>query len=151
MNNLYWRILAIDLDSTKNIDIINKLCSRLSYLKRGINITIFLYTSPECIIRNPWFALLPTLISDGVLNVVHVDEFYLFVMFGITFRKELVLMKNSFFCHPIADIYRYHQNPLDLSYNLKVSLLLTAVIFSHKLLHLIKNRNWSQAREWYME
>ena len=136
--NVYERVLMSQLDYTKKIDRKNKLCSRLSYLKRGINIKICMYTSPKYIVRDLWFDLVTTFISNEVLNLVCVDKFQFLGSFGITFRKEVVFMKKSFFCHLIDDISRYHQTPLDLVYTLKVSLLLMAVVFDHKLLHLIK-------------
>ena len=98
-NNIYGRVLKFQLNYMKKINITNKLCSGLTYLKRRINITKWLYTSPEGIIRNPWFALVPTFISNGVLNLVCVNDFHLFHlfgMFGITFRKDFCLWRSCF-------------------------------------------------------
>ena len=53
MNNIYRRVLAFHLDSIKKFNISNKLYSRLTYLKRGINIIIFIYALAECIICDP--------------------------------------------------------------------------------------------------
>ena len=37
-----------------------------------------------------------TLIDRQVMKLVFIDEIVLFVMFGITFRKEFTLLKNTF-------------------------------------------------------
>ena len=50
---IHGHFLTFQLNSVKKIDIINKLYSRLTYLKRVININIFLYTSSEFIIHDP--------------------------------------------------------------------------------------------------
>ena len=39
------------------------------------------------------------LLNKVVLNLVCVDEIHLFVMFGITFRKEFASLKDTFFKH----------------------------------------------------
>ena len=75
---------------------------------------------------------MPTLISNGFLNLVCVDELHLFGIFRITFRKYFVLMKKSFFYHLIDDMLIYHQAPLELTYILKVSLQLSETATPNK-------------------
>lgn len=47
--------------------------------------------------RQPWKLMMVNLTNNGVLKLVYVYEIHLFVIFGFTFRKELVNLKDSFF------------------------------------------------------
>ena len=100
--NTYGPVLAYQLDSIKKPHLITKLQNKLSGLGAHSNITLFIYSSPECLIREPWQTVFRGLINMKVLKLVCVDEVHLFVMFGVTFRKEFTLLKESFFQHLIA-------------------------------------------------
>lgn len=89
-------MLAYQLDSIKKANLIKKLDEKLSNMKKGTNTSVFLYASPECLMRQPWRSLLIKLINNGVLKLVCVDEIHLFVMFGVIFRKSFVNLKESF-------------------------------------------------------
>ena len=95
-SNTYGPVLAYQLDSIKRTNLIDKLKSKLSSMTKDTNVTISLYTSPECLAREPWKLIAIGLINRQVLKLVCVDEIQLFVMFGVTFRKEFTLLKQSF-------------------------------------------------------
>ena len=65
-------------------------------MKSGTNASVFLYSSPECLMKEPWKSLLIKLINNGVLKLVCVDEIHLFVIFGIIFRNSFVNLKDTF-------------------------------------------------------
>ena len=94
--NNYGPVLAYQLDSIKRPNLIEKLKNKLDSLTKTTNVTIFLYSSPECLLREPWKSMVIGLINRQVLKLVCVDEVHLFVMFGVTFRKEFTLLKSSF-------------------------------------------------------
>ena len=51
--NTYGPVLAYQLDSIKKPHLITKLQNKLNSLGRNSNVIIFIYTSPECLIREP--------------------------------------------------------------------------------------------------
>ena len=99
--NLHGPVLAYQLDSVKKRHLVQKLQDKLNSLTTTTNVTLFLYTSPECLIREPWKTVVYNLIQRRVLKLVCVDEVHLFVTFGVTFRKEFLMLKNTFFRHLI--------------------------------------------------
>ena len=52
--NTYGPVLAYQLDSIKNTHLITKVQNKLSGLGAHSNITIFICSSPECLICEPW-------------------------------------------------------------------------------------------------
>ena len=65
-NGIYGPILAYQLDSIKQKHLVDRLKNKLLALKKADNTTIFLYTSPECLTREPWRSLMVTLIDQKV-------------------------------------------------------------------------------------
>ena len=53
-NGLYGPILAYQLDLIKKKNMVEKLKKKLVSIKKGDNTTVFLYTSLECLMREPW-------------------------------------------------------------------------------------------------
>ena len=102
-SNAYGPVLAYQLDSIKNPLVVEKLKSKLLLMNKKSNSTIFLYSSPECLMRQPWRSLMVSLIRNGVLKLVCIDEIHLYVMFGVTFRKEFINLRDTFFKHLIDD------------------------------------------------
>ena len=100
-SNANGLVLAYQLDTVKKPNLIKKLEDKLSGMKSGKNASVFLYSLPECLMKQPWKSLLIKLINNGVLKFVCVDEIHLFVMFGIIFRKSFVNLKDTFFKHLI--------------------------------------------------
>lgn len=86
-SNAHSPVLAYQLDLLKQNYLITKLHNKLLQLDKNINCSIFLYTSPECLMRQPWQSLMVILLNIGVLKLVYVDKTHFFVMFGITFRN----------------------------------------------------------------
>ena len=87
-NGIYGPILAYQLDSIKKKDLVDKLKKKLLSLTKDGNITVFLYTSPECLMREPWRSIMVTLIDRRVMKLVCIDEIHLFVMFGIPLGRS---------------------------------------------------------------
>ena len=137
-NGIYGPILAYQLDSIKQKHLVDRLKNKLLGLNKADNTTIFLYTSPECLTREPWRSLMVTLIERKVLKLVCIDEIHLFVMFGITFRKEFTLLKNTFFCHLLCKRDPRYTYASGLCHDLKVPLLLMTATFNQSLLGLLE-------------
>jgi len=74
-----------------------KLENKLLSMEIDSNTTIYLYTSPEFLTRDPWSSLVVKLVGRNVLKLVFIDDIHNFVMFGITVRKEFTLLKKTFF------------------------------------------------------
>ena len=102
-SNAYGPVLAYQLDSLKNPLLVNKLQSKLLALKKTSNCTLSLYSSPEYLMRQPWRTLIISLINNGVLKLVCADEIHLYVMFGLTSRKEFIMLKDLIFKHLIDE------------------------------------------------
>ena len=138
--NTYGPVLAYQLDSIKKPHLITKLQNKLNSLGRNSNITIFIYTSPECLIREPWQSVFIGLINRKVLKLVCVDEVHLFVMFGVTFRKEFTLLKESFFQHLIEPTIAPTTAPSfdNSGACLKIPLLFMTATFNSSLLNMLQ-------------
>ena len=139
-SNAYGPVLAYQLDSVKNPALVDKLKSKLLQMKTKSNSTIFLYSSPECLMSQPWRSLMVSLIRNGVLKLVCIDEIHLYVMFGVTFRKEFVNLRDTFFQHLIDETRSPPTNsPTNLPCYLKVPLLLMTATFNPTLINLIES------------
>ena len=57
-SNAYGPVLAYQPDSLKNPLLINKLQTKLPGINKTSNSTLFLNTSPECLICQPWRTLI---------------------------------------------------------------------------------------------
>ena len=134
--NTYGPVLAYQLDSIKKPHLITKLRNKLSGLGAHSNITLFIYSSPEYLIREHWRTVFHGLINRKVLKLVCVDEVHLFVMFGVTFRKEFTLLKESFFQHLIATTTAEEGSNNNGIY-LKIPLLFMTATFNSSLLGLL--------------
>ena len=64
--------------------------------------------------------------------MVCIDEIHLFVIFGITFRKSFINLKESFFKHLIDR--SKHETDAPHAVHLKVPLLLMTATFNNRLL-----------------
>ena len=86
--------------------------------------------------KEPWKSVVINLINWRVLKLVCVDEIHLFVMFGLTFRKDFTLLKASFFRHLIDESNT--SNTTNGCYYLKVPLLLMTATFNRELMSLLE-------------
>lgn len=134
--NTYGPVLAYQLDSIKKPHLQQILKNKLNSLQSNSTVTIFIYTSPECLMKEPWKSVVIVLINRRVLKLVCVDEIHLFVMFGLTFRKEFTLLKASFLMHLIDK--KSTSNTTNGCYYLKVPLLLMTATFNRKLMSLLE-------------
>ena len=106
-HDTYGPVLAYQLDSIKTPLLVNKLNKKLNKLDSHSNVTISIYTSPDCILREPWNAVFVGLLERKGLKMVCPDKIHMFVMFGVTFFKELTLLKDSFFTSGGSILYRF--------------------------------------------
>lgn len=60
-------------------------------MTKCLNKCVFLYSSLECLMTQPCKLLMVKLINNEILKLVYVDEIHLFVRFGVTFWKELLI------------------------------------------------------------
>jgi superfamily II DNA helicase RecQ len=81
---------CFQLDSLKSDTARSSLATQLSKLHSKSNTTIFLFSSPETLLKEPWASLISTLIRKDVLKQICVDEVHLFVMFAVTFRHSFL-------------------------------------------------------------
>ena len=79
-----------------------------------------------------------TLIQKCILKLVCIDEVHLFVMFGITFRKEFTALKTLLFRHLLNNIDPRYTYSSGLCVDLKVPLLLMTATFDNTLLDLLQ-------------
>ena len=79
-----------------------------------------------------------TLIDKRILKLVCVDEIHLFVMFGITFRKEFTALKTSFFRHLLNNVDQRYTYASGLCADLKVPLLLMTATFDNSMLNTLQ-------------
>ena len=86
--------------------------------------------------KEPWKSVVIGLMNRRVLKLVCVDEIHVFVMFGLTFRKEFTLLKASFFRHLIDESNSL--NTTNGCYYLKVPLLLMTATFNRELMSLLE-------------
>lgn len=137
-NGIYGPVLAYQLDSVKQKHLVQQLEDKLLSIEKDSNTTVFLYTSPECLAREPWCSIMIKLIDRGSLKLVCIDEIHLYVMFGITFRKEFTLLKKSFFKHLRTERGPRYSYASGLCHDLKVPLLLMTATFNKSLLGILE-------------
>jgi len=100
--------------------------------------------------RQPWQSLMVTLIKNGVLKLVCIDKIYLYVMFGVTFCKEFINLRDTFFKHLIDDSLHDTRPSIgtrtpssnswaNLACYLKVPLMLMTATFNPTLINLMES------------
>ena len=138
-NSGHGPIKAFHLDSIRTKRNQDKLCKLLVNLPDNTDATIFLFSSPEYLLNDPWKHTMQTLINKSLLRLVCIDEVHQFVMFGCTFRPNFGLLKKSLFQHMIS--HKDH-NPISntsgLPVKLKVPLLLMTATFNIELLNILQ-------------
>lgn len=53
--------------------------------------------------QEPWRSLVVSLIKNGVLKLVCINEIHLYVMFGVTFCKEFVNLRDTSIKYLVGD------------------------------------------------
>mmetsp|Transcript_22029 Transcript_22029/g.30966 ORF Transcript_22029/g.30966 Transcript_22029/m.30966 type:complete len:147 (+) Transcript_22029:499-939(+) len=78
---------AFQLDTIKSTCNQNTLIKFLEDMSHSSNTTIFLFSSPEEILKPCWTSCLISLISKKTLKLICIDEVHQFINFVISFRK----------------------------------------------------------------
>ena len=132
-------VKAFHLDSIRTKRNQDKLCYLLNNLPKETDATMFMFSSPEFLTKEPWKTTTQTLIDNGLLRLVCVDEAHQFVMFGVTFRPDFGLLKDSLFEQTIINSSTLPSNETQLPVYLKVPLLLMTATFNIELLKTLQS------------
>ena len=89
----FGSISSYQLDSIKSTKNRNILINHLKSMTKNSNNTIFLFASPEEILKPYWSSCLLTLISRQSLKLIVIDEVHQFIDFGLTFRYSFLCSK----------------------------------------------------------
>ena len=136
---------CFQLDSLKTETSRSSLATQLSKLDSKSNATIFLFSSPESVIKEPWQSLLSQLINKDVLKQVCIDEVHLFVIFAITFRHSFLKLRSLLF-NQLRDHtqLQHHHNPTIINStnpqicHLKVPIIFMTATFNSQLLYYLQ-------------
>ena len=96
-NTTHGPVKAFHLDSIRTKRNQDKLSNLLHNLPCDTDATMFIFSSPEFLLKDPWKTTMEALIERGLLRLTCIDEVHQFVMFGCTFRPQFVLLKDSLF------------------------------------------------------
>ena len=138
-NSAHGPIKAFHIDSIRTKINEDKLANMLISLSPNTDASIFLFSSPEFLLKEPWNSMIETLLEKSLLRLVCIDEVHQFVMFGYTFRPEFGLLKDSLFKKLLLHNERDSTNPSQLPVSLKVPLLLMTATFNTELLGLLQS------------
>ena len=133
-NTAYGTIKAFHLDSIRtkhNQDMVSNL---LLSLPSNTDATIFIFSSPEFLLKDPWKKTMQSLIHNRMLRLICIDEVHQFVMFGCTFRPDFSLLKESLFKY-----LHLNNDSSQASIHLKVPLLLMTATFNVELLSILQS------------
>ena len=137
-NTAHGPVKAFHLDSIRSKKNQDSLSNMLLGLTKNTDATIFIFSSPEYLLKEPWNLTMQQLIEKGTLRLVCIDEVHQFVMFGCTFRPEFGLLKDTLFKKIRVDNDMFSTNSSQLSVSLKVPLLLMTATFNNELLRLLQ-------------
>ena len=138
-NSTHGPIKAFHIDSIRTKTNQDKLANMLISLPPTTDASIFLFSSPEFLLKEPWTSMIETLLERSLLRLVCIDEVHQFVMFGYTFRPEFGLLRDSLFKKLVASNGSNATNPSQLPVSLKVPLLLMTATFNTELLGLLQS------------
>ena len=96
-NNSYGPIKAFHLDAIKTTDDIENLRKFIIELNNSTNVSIFIYSSPETLLKPAWTEIIDKIIAKKVLRLVCIDEVHQFVSFGSSFRPEFGDLRDTLF------------------------------------------------------
>ena len=85
VNRTFGPVEAFQLDSIKSQSDADHLCAYVTSLTSESNSTIYLYSSPECLLKPHYLSMLHKIIQNSTLNLICVDEVHQFVSFGTSF------------------------------------------------------------------
>ena len=84
-NKAHGPIKAFHINSIQSKTNQDKLANMLITLSPNTDATIFLFSSPRFLLKEPWNLIIQTLLDNNLLRLVCVDEVHQFVIFGCTF------------------------------------------------------------------
>jgi superfamily II DNA or RNA helicase len=97
-SNTKKNIVSFQLDEIKTSTQQTKVISSINTaLLRDRSLSIFLFTSPEALLKDVWLSFFKTSLSQQHIKLLCIDEVHLFVDFGLTFRKNFLLLKEKIF------------------------------------------------------
>lgn len=97
MNEVFGAIHAFQLDSYKKGTDKKHLCNFISNLNDKCLTSIFLFSSPEKLLQQPWKSMVQNVIRNNMLKLICIDEVHQFVSFGSSFRPIFSHLKESLF------------------------------------------------------
>ena len=134
----YGPIKAYQLDSVKCHGDVIKLRKFIMELESDTNISIFIFTSTEILLRPSWISMIQKIIETKLLRLVCIDEAHQFVSFGSSFRPEFGDLRDALFKHLIIhDGTHFIENsvvPVGGCCLLKVPLLFMTATITNDLL-----------------
>ena len=128
---------AFQLDSIKSACDRNSLIKFLKDISPSSNTAMFLFSSPEEILKPCWISCLISLISKKTLKLICIDEVHQFIDFGISFRKSFCLLKLRLF-HHIIDHSAVTNKPDQMPSTLKIPVVCMTAAFNATLVTLLE-------------
>ena len=106
-NNTYGPVKAFQLDTIKDDNMAKNLAEYLTSLQDDTNVSVFLYSSPEAILKPIFLQLIHKLIDNGIIRLICIDEVHQFVNFGASFRPKFGDLRRALF----SKIIQRHTDP----------------------------------------
>ena len=78
VNRTFGPVEAFHLDSIKSQTDADHLCTYLTSLTNETNSTVYLYSSPECLLKPHYLDMIHKIIDNSTLNLICVDEVHQF-------------------------------------------------------------------------
>ena len=105
-------------------------------LNENSNITVFLHTSPECLLKTCHTSTTLRLIHNNVIKLLYIDEVYLLLAFGSSSRPEFGNLRDALLKKLIINNTTQqsseNDNPTNLHQQLKTPLLMTTATIDEK-------------------
>jgi len=89
-------VVSFHLDKVKQAATKRSLAAALLNLSKDTLTTVFLFASPQAILKKEWETVLE-MTAKNLIRLFCLDEVHLYVNFGLTFRQDFVKLKNVLF------------------------------------------------------
>ena len=97
-SNAHGPVKAIQLDTITSTKMISLVTNNVKQMEDNADdSTLFIFSSPEKILKPCWKSLFEFLTLSKILSMVVVDEAHQFVTFGSSFRSNFLLLKEHLF------------------------------------------------------
>ena len=138
-NAAYGPVKAFQLDSIKDDNVAEKLAECLTSLDYDTNVSVFLYSSPEAMLKPLFLQMIHKLIDNGIIRLTCIDEVRQFVNFGTSFRPGFGDLRRALFSKIIqrhADPQFHNSSPVPVDENclLKIPVSLMTATMNFDLL-----------------